>query len=133
MHRILVVDDNKTNQLLDRQVLDRLGYHVDIANNGDEALDACRKDTFDAILMDVQMPGLDGYQTTAMLRQLEVLRGGLRTPVIGLSARAVRGDREAALAAGMDDYLTKPINVELLKDALARWVSSSRRELEGRD
>jgi two-component system sensor histidine kinase/response regulator len=125
MPRILVVEDNKTNQLVDRQILARLGYAVEVANDGVEALDACSKGSFDAILMDVQMPKMDGYQTTARIREQQASADRGRTPIVGLSARAVDGDREAALAAGMDDYLTKPLDVDELRSALARALRAS--------
>jgi two-component system, sensor histidine kinase and response regulator len=122
MRRILVVEDNRTNQLLDSKVLANLGYGVQIANNGAEALDAHSVAVFDAILMDVQMPGIDGYETTAKIREREEGMGGPRTPIIGLSARAISGDREAGLASGMDDYVTKPVSIERLRTVLARWL-----------
>jgi CheY-like chemotaxis protein len=123
MQRILVVEDNKTNQLVERRVLTRLGYAVQIANDGAEAIGACAGRDFDAILMDVQMPGMDGYKTTAKIREREMVSGSRHTPIIGLSARAMEGDREAALAAGMDDYLTKPLDVDALRPVLRRWMS----------
>jgi CheY-like chemotaxis protein len=72
--------------------------------------------------MDVQMAGMDGYETTAKFRERQAEAGQPRTPIIGLSARSIDGDREAALAAGMDDYLTKPLDIDELRRALARWV-----------
>jgi CheY-like chemotaxis protein len=120
MRKILIVEDNRTNQLLESKVLAKLGYNVEIANNGAEALDAHSAGIFDAILMDVQMAGIDGYETTARIRERETAAGSPRTPIIGLSARAIHGDREAALSSGMDDYLTKPASIEQLRDALER-------------
>lgn len=122
MLKILVVEDNRTNQLLDSRVLANLGYTAEIVSSGADALDAYSNATFDAILMDVQMPGIDGYQTTAKIREREHRIGGPHTPIIGLSARAINGDREAALSAGMDDYLTKPMNIDQLRAALVRWL-----------
>jgi CheY-like chemotaxis protein len=121
-HKILVVEDNKPNQAVARQLLEKLGYLVELANNGVEALEMSADDDFDLVLMDVQMPRMDGYEATAELRSRERAAGSPHVPVIGLSARAMNGDRETALAVGMDDYLTKPLNFEQLKAALARWI-----------
>jgi CheY-like chemotaxis protein len=124
MHRVLLAEDNKLNQIVAAGTLQKLGYEVDIVEGGIDAVEACRATEFDAILMDVMMPDMDGYQATAEIRAVEVKRGGRHVPVIGLSARAMDGDREIALAAGFNDYLTKPLREDELKDALERWIGA---------
>jgi CheY-like chemotaxis protein len=84
-------------------------------------VDACAHRRFDAVLMDIQMPEMDGYEATAKIRQQEIMTAH-RTPIIGLSARTLDRDRQAALANGFDDYLTKPIRKEELRDVLDRWI-----------
>lgn len=122
MNRVLLVEDNKLNQIVAGSTLQKLGYAVEIVDSGAAAVAACRAAQFDAVLMDVMMPEMDGYQTTAAIRQVELAGGTPHVPVIGLSARAMDGDREIALAAGMNDYLTKPLREGPLRDALDRWI-----------
>lgn len=124
MHRVLLAEDNKLNQIVAAGTLQKLGYDITIVDGGVDAVAACRSMSFDAILMDVMMPDMDGYQATAEIRALEAANGGPHTPVIGLSARAMDGDREIALAAGFNDYLTKPLREDDLKDALERWIGA---------
>lgn len=123
MKRLLLVDDNKMNQLVAAATLERLGYVADIVNDGFDAIAAAKSRKYDAILMDVQMPGMDGYDATDWIRQHEASCALDRTPIIGLSARAMLSDREAAIAAGMDDYLTKPLRREELVVALERVLA----------
>ena len=123
--RVLVADDNETNQMVAVQILRRLGYHAEVAGNGSEALEAFRTLPFDLILMDCQMPQMDGYEATRAIRESE--RGSdRRIPIIAATANAMRGDREKCLAAGMDDYLTKPVKLDDLKAVLERWASTKR-------
>ncbi|MEY2402642.1 MAG: hypothetical protein QOD38_193, partial [Acidimicrobiaceae bacterium] len=122
MHKILLVEDNKMNQLVAVRTLERQGHSVVIANNGAEALELVAADRFDAILMDCQMPTMDGFQATAAIREHETASTRTCTPIIGLSSRAMDGDREAGIAAGMDDYLTKPLRAEELRAALYHWI-----------
>jgi two-component system, sensor histidine kinase and response regulator len=119
---VLIVDDSKTNQLYHRSLLSHLGMSAVVVNDGAEALEAFAHGQFDAILMDVQMPGTDGYETTATMREQETSRGMAATPIIGVSGRAIRGDREAAIAVGMNDYLVKPVNIDELRVVLERWL-----------
>ncbi len=124
MYQVLLVEDNRINQLVAVSTLEKLGYHVDRAEDGAEAVEICACMTFDAVLMDIQMPVMDGYQATAKIRENDA-RMGRRTPIIGLSARAMEGDREAAIAAGLDDYLTKPLRKEELQQMLERWIGAT--------
>lgn len=120
---ILLVDDNKLNQLVAKGTLKRLNYAVEIVDSGAEAVRACATRGFDAVLMDIMMPGMDGFEATARIRSVDATRGdGRHTPIIGLSARAMEGDREQALAAGLDDYLTKPVREDQLRSTLERWI-----------
>lgn len=116
--RVLVAEDNKVNQKLAEGLLGRLGHQVVLVSNGREALERMAHEHFDLVLMDVQMPELDGYQATKQWRQAEAGGTG-RVPILAMTARAMRGDRERCLAAGMDDYLSKPIRSVELQAKLA--------------
>jgi PAS domain S-box-containing protein len=127
--RILLAEDNLVNQRLAVTLLRRLGHQVEVAANGHQALDSLRRDTFDVILMDCQMPELDGFETTRQLRRLEANGVFGQRPqhfVIALTANAMTGDREKCLAAGMDEFLTKPLEFELLNAALGVCDQRSR-------
>lgn len=115
---ILVAEDNLVNQKLIKQVLHRFGYAADLAANGREALDAVAKKKYDLVLMDCQMPQLDGYETTKRIRAGEAGDDSRTLPIVALTASAMVGDREQCIAAGMDDYLSKPIRAEELKSIL---------------
>ena len=125
--RILTVEDNPVNQRIIQKIVLRLGYEVDLASNGLEALVALRKRPYDVVLMDWEMPIMDGLEATAAIRGLQ--EPTCRIPIIAVTAHAVPGDREICLNGGMDDYLSKPLNVELLREALARWIPRSPRLL----
>ena len=119
--RVLIAEDNPTNQLLARRLVQKLGHCPHVVSDGQAALDALAAQPFELVLMDCQMPGLDGYAATRALRERE--KGGTaRLPIIALTANAVEGQREQCLAAGMDDYLTKPVNLEALAATLERWL-----------
>lgn len=134
--RLLLAEDNRTNQLLAVHLLEKLGFQVDVAVDGVQAVQAFERETYDAILMDCQMPELDGFEATLQIRRLEALQQPLpaaelrpetagtppRVPIIALTANAIKGDRERCLAAGMDDYLTKPIRSGELRETLLRWL-----------
>jgi CheY-like chemotaxis protein len=121
--RILLVEDNPINQELARDLLSRVGIVVTIAEDGQQAIDILGTQSFDGVLMDCQMPVLDGYEATAILRREPALRG---LPIIAMTANAMVGDRDKALAAGMDDHIGKPIKVAEMFATLSRWISPDR-------
>jgi two-component system, sensor histidine kinase and response regulator len=117
--RILLVEDNELNQELAAELLRQAGVQVSVASNGLEALERMQQQAFDGVLMDLQMPVLDGIETTRRIRRQPRWQG---LPVIAMTAEAMRGDRERCLAAGMNDYVSKPVEVAELYATLARWV-----------
>lgn len=117
-----MVEDNETNRLILEQILNRLGCHVTHAGNGLEALDILRQRSFDLVLMDVQMPVMDGFEATRLIRKQERSRRDKHHPIIAMTAGAIIGDREKCLAAGMDDYISKPITAQVLLDKLRHWL-----------
>ncbi|HEV2489101.1 MAG TPA: response regulator [Candidatus Acidoferrales bacterium] len=122
--RILLAEDNKVNQLLAVRLLEKQGHCVTTAENGEEALAVLEKGPFDLVLMDVQMPILDGYQATARIRQSESLTGTHLT-IVAMTAHAMKGDRERCLAHGMDDYISKPIQAIELYEIIERYAKRS--------
>lgn len=118
---VLLVEDNPVNQRLATRMLEKRGHRVVLAGNGREALEALEKGSFDLVLMDVQMPEMDGFQATAAIREKET-GTGTHLPVVALTAHAIKGDRERCLAAGMDGYLTKPIRPRELDDVLESYL-----------
>jgi signal transduction histidine kinase/CheY-like chemotaxis protein len=121
--RLLVVEDNVVNQKVATAILQRQGHRVDIAADGEEAIRAMSRVQYDAVFMDCQMPVMDGYSATRSIRMLE---GSARhTPVIAMTAGAMVGDREKCLAAGMDDYVTKPVRWDNVSSVLGRWTTAA--------
>jgi signal transduction histidine kinase/CheY-like chemotaxis protein len=121
---VLVAEDNPVNQLLMTRLLERRGHRVTVAANGREAVEAIEKRPYDVVFMDMQMPEMDGLEATASIRQREKGRA-VHLVVIALTAHAMKGDRERCVAAGMDDYLSKPIGVQELDDVLRRYGRGS--------
>jgi CheY-like chemotaxis protein len=119
--KILLVEDNKVNQMLAVSLLRKRGYDVTVADNGQEAVDLVTTEHFDVVLMDVQMPVMDGIEATAAIRAWEVDQG-VRLPIIAVTAHAMEGDRQRCLDAGMDDYVSKPIDAAELEAAIVRWT-----------
>ncbi len=119
--RILLAEDNEVNQVLAVKTLEKRGHTVVVAGDGREALAAFEREPVDLVLMDVQMPEMDGFAATGAIREREKATGG-RVPIVALTAHAMKGDRERCLAAGMDAYVTKPLRVEELFAAVARLV-----------
>ena len=120
---VLVVDDNAVNRKLTLQQLKRLGYGADVAENGRMAIDAVAERRFDLVLMDCEMPEVDGYTATRAIRASEATTGE-HVPIVAMTANAMAGDREACLAAGMDDYLAKPVQLAELRDIVERYTGS---------
>ncbi|KAA3654743.1 MAG: response regulator [Calditrichaeota bacterium] len=121
---ILVAEDNLINQKLARRVLEKSGHKVTVVENGELAVNAFRQHNFDIILMDMQMPEMDGLEATQEIRKLEDVMDS-RIPIIALTANAMKGDREACLTAGMDDYVTKPLDPDVLKNTIARCLAEN--------
>ena len=119
--RVLLVEDNAVNREVSTAMLEFLGYHVTIAEDGQQALTLFAAESFDLILMDCQMPVMDGFTATAKIRDREQQSQAARIPIIALTANAMEGDRERCLNAGMDDYLSKPFSQQALADVLSRW------------
>ncbi|MDR3198982.1 MAG: response regulator [Planctomycetaceae bacterium] len=119
--QILLVEDVRINIIVATTMLNALGHQVDVSENGIQALDAMRKKEYDLIFMDCQMPEMDGYQCTRQLRQSSDIMRNRNVPVIAMTAHAMIGDREKCMAAGMDDYITKPIDSEQLYEIVNRW------------
>ncbi len=122
---ILLAEDNPVNQLLAQRVLENAGHRVTVAEDGAQAVEAVRRERFDLVLMDVQMPVLGGLEATAAIRDRERAPGGVRVPVIAMTASAMQGDRERCLAAGMDDYISKPIDMQQLYATIAAVMARS--------
>jgi two-component system, sensor histidine kinase and response regulator len=120
--RVLLAEDNVVNQRLAVKILNKRGYEVVVAGNGKEAVAAFTQEPFDVVLMDVQMPEMDGFEATAMIREREKETGG-HIPIIAMTAHAMKGDRERCLAAGMDGYLSKPIRPDRLVEAIAEAIT----------
>ncbi len=119
--RILLAEDHPTNQFLMKRLLLKIGLSsIDYAENGKEALDAFTKNSYDLVLMDCQMPEMDGYEATRQIREKQ--NDGERTPIIAMTANAMVGDREKCMEAGMDDYISKPVDAKKFTDLLARWL-----------
>jgi CheY-like chemotaxis protein len=120
---VLLVEDNRINQMVAARMLARLGLSHDIAEDGRVALEKLRHGDYDLVLMDMQMPVMDGIEATVALRALEAEQAGRRRlPVIAMTANAMSDDRERCLACGMDDHLAKPVELEKLAELLGRWL-----------
>jgi len=120
--RILMAEDNLSNQQVARAILKKLGYHADIVANGKEALESLRRNPYDLVLMDCQMPEMNGYETAARIRDPQSGVVNSEIPIVALTAYAMTGDRETCLAAGMNDYISKPVHARSLAAVLEKWL-----------
>ena len=127
--RVLIAEDNIVNQKVAMKILGKLGYTAETVNNGAEAVKALESGAYDLVLMDCQMPEMDGYQATAKIRQREM--NGHRTPIIALTANAMQGDAEKCLESGMDAYITKPISPQTLTVTLDHWARVAANQQHG--
>ncbi len=123
--RVLIVEDNVANLKVAVRMVEKLGYRADVAGNGFEAVRTLSRVRYDAVLMDCQMPEMDGYEATRQVRRREV--DGHHTPIIAMTASAMSGDRERCIAAGMDDYISKPVKLHVVAAILERWLGPGRR------
>ena len=130
--RILVVEDNAVNRKVALRMLERLGVRADTAADGRQALAAIEEHAYDLVLMDCLMPEMDGYEATQALRIREE-GTGRRLPIVAMTANAMEGDRERCLAAGMDDYIPKPVRPETLRAVLERWLGPAAARAESGD
>jgi CheY-like chemotaxis protein len=128
---ILLAEDSLINQRVAVGLLGRWGHRVDVAGDGAEALRALAAQDYDLVLMDVNMPNLDGLEATAMVRRSEAGKG-IRTPIIAMTASAMKGDRERFLAAGMDDYISKPFEPATLQALIASYARDANKTTEAR-
>jgi len=126
--RVLLAEDNEINQQVAQEMLEKAGLVVDIANNGDEAVKRVKGEVYDAVLMDIQMPGMDGLEATREIRRDSRFKA---LPILAMTAHAMAGDREKTLEAGMNDHVTKPIDPDELFSALVRWIKPGEREVPG--
>lgn len=119
--KILVVEDNPVNQKVIRIILERGGYQYEVAVDGQEAIQKYRTNIYDLVLMDCQMPNLDGLSASAKIRELETSTKKERCPIVAMTANTMKGDQERCLAAGMDDFLAKPFKSHDLVKVINRW------------
>ena len=120
--RILIVEDNPVNQAVAARLVERLGYLWDHAANGLEAVEAVSRRTYALVLMDCEMPDLDGWEATRQIRRAE--HSGQHVPIVAVTASTLRDNRDRCLRAGMDDYLVKPLRESILRAVLARWIGA---------
>jgi len=126
MSHVLLVEDNPVNQKVAAGLLKQIGILADIANDGLEGIQAFRRKSYDLIVMDCQMPRLDGWECTKAIRKLEATSGtGRRVPIVALTAQALPGDREKCISSGMDDYLTKPVDADLFINAIQAHLAGT--------
>jgi signal transduction histidine kinase/DNA-binding NarL/FixJ family response regulator len=124
--RILIADDGETNRLVALAQLEKLGYQADAVANGADAIEALRQRSYDLVLMDAEMPAMDGYEATRRVRE----SGDSRLPIIGMTAHSGSGDRERCMRAGMNDFLSKPVDADILAKMLAKWLPAPDRRIQ---
>ena len=123
--RILVAEDTRINQQVAIAILEKLGYQADAVANGREAVEALRRIPYDLVLMDCQMPEMNGYEAAACIRDPQSGVSNPKVPIVALTAHAMKGDREQCIAAGMDDYVVKPVHHTTLHATLRKWLPES--------
>ena len=124
MGHVLLVEDNPINQMVAQKMLEKLGLKADVANNGAEAVKVLSETAYDLVLMDCQMPEMDGFDATREIRKQAVKAlNDKPLPVIAMTANVMSGDRERCLEVGMDDYIGKPVQVDKLEEVLRKWLS----------
>jgi CheY-like chemotaxis protein len=124
--RILVAEDNLTNQEVTQALLGKLGFQAHLVANGVEVIQELEKASWDIVLMDCEMPEMDGYEATRRIRSRQAVTQSPRVPIVALTADALTGDRERCLQAGMDDYISKPVDPKRLAEVLAKWLVTIR-------
>ena len=120
---ILLAEDNAVNRMVATRLLESRGHRVFAVANGQEAVDAIMSGKFDIVFMDCQMPVMDGFRAAILIREFESQRSIRRTPIVALTANALKGDRDRCIEVGMDDYLSKPVRPESLNAVLRQWAS----------
>lgn len=131
--RVLVAEDNHANQEIAEKILERMGCSVTCVGNGKEAVDLLRDLPFDIVFMDCQMPEMDGFEATTMLKELMLSGKVLQTPIVALTANAMKGDKDRCLNAGMDDYVSKPVKKEAFANILLNWLPEKQKKTEGKE
>jgi len=126
-NKILVAEDNTVNQIVILKMLEKQGLNVKVVNNGKELIDELRLNSYDCVLLDCQMPEMDGFEATSIIRNNAEFSHIKSIPIIALTASAIKGDREKCLSAGMDDYISKPINFDILASVLDKWLPSKKK------
>ena len=121
--RILLAEDNPTNQMVAVKILERLGYRVEIAANGEEAIEALAESEYDLVLMDLQMPGMGGLEASRIIRDADSRVPRHDIPIVAMTANAMQGDREMCMDAGMDDYISKPVKPNELRVVLEKFLN----------
>lgn len=122
---ILLGEDNPTNQLLIRKIVEKRGWLIDIVDNGEKVVQKMMDRRYDLVLMDVQMPIINGYEATEMIRKMEA-KQGRHTPIIAVTAFAMKGDREKSIEAGMDDYISKPIRQKIFFEVIEQYLKEKK-------
>jgi len=122
--RVLVVDDNNINQLVAKGMLEKFEINVDLANNGQEAVDCLQHTDYDLVFMDCQMPVMDGYTATKTIREPQSSVKNHSIPIVAMTANAMQGDKDKCLASGMDDFIAKPVDIQKLRNILQKWLDT---------
>jgi two-component system, sensor histidine kinase and response regulator len=120
--RILLVDDNVINQKIALKILGKMGYRAEVAQNGREAIEVLSQFAYNLVFMDCQMPILDGYEATRIIRNKSIRIINPRVPIVAMTAHAMKGAREECIAAGMDDYIAKPVTADMIAAMIRKWV-----------